>query len=94
MQQNATICNTDKHINTTINNYKGYAIAIVFIFCLQILWNFIMQLTTEQIDSFKVLYKKHFDIELENKEALDLWLVLINHVKIILSSNQKYIWKK
>ncbi len=53
-----------------------------------------MQLTTEQINSFKLLYKKHFDIELDNKEALDLWLVLINHVKVILSSNQKYRWKK
>lgn len=53
-----------------------------------------MQLTTQQIDSFKLLYKKYFDIELDNKEALDLWLVLVNHVKIILSSNQKYRWKK
>lgn len=53
-----------------------------------------MQLTTEQIDSFKVLYKKYFKIDLNSNEALDLWLALVNHTKIILLSNQKYRWKK
>lgn len=53
-----------------------------------------MQLTTNQLESFKSLYKKHFGIDLNTQEALDKWLKLVNLMKIILSTNTNEVWKR
>jgi hypothetical protein len=52
-----------------------------------------MQLTTDQLTNFKQLFKSHFDIDLKDSEALELWTILVNHVKIVFS-NPKKIWKQ
>ncbi len=46
-----------------------------------------MKLTEQQLKEFKTLYKKHFNIELTDQDALELWLILVNHIKIILDNN-------
>lgn len=52
-----------------------------------------MQLKDKQVQDFKALYKKHFNIELTDWEALDKWLNLLIHVKTILLPNLE-VWKK
>ena len=48
-----------------------------------------MQLKQEQLDSFKLLYKEKFNIELNDREALEYWLKLLNFMKVILLFNKK-----
>lgn len=48
-----------------------------------------MQLKPEQIASFKTLFKQKFNVELSEKEALEMGLKLVSLMKTILLSNQK-----
>lgn len=53
-----------------------------------------MQLKTEQVASFKELYKQKFNVELSDREALEKWLKLVNLMKIVLLPNLEIRWKK
>lgn len=53
-----------------------------------------MQLKPEQVQSFKELYRKHFNIELTEQEALEKALKLVNLMKIVLLRNLEIRWKK
>jgi len=47
-----------------------------------------MQLTEKQLNDFKELYYKQFWIELNNADALEYWLKLVNLVKIVTENNE------
>lgn len=53
-----------------------------------------MQLKQHQVKSFKSLYKQKFNVELSNEEALEMWLKLVNLMKIVLLPNLEVVWKK
>lgn len=61
-----------------------------------------MQLSQENLDEFKRLYKKHFNKDIDNATALDKGLRLIrlmevvlkNHHKIMLEEGKIYSTKK
>ncbi len=42
------------------------------------------QLTTEDLRSFKSLYKRKFDIDLDDKEALSSRISLLNLMRLVL----------
>lgn len=44
-----------------------------------------VSLTNDEIEKFKKVYKKKFDIILTDKEALDYWIALVSFMKASLS---------
>lgn len=53
-----------------------------------------MKLKPQQVASFKTLYKEKFNVELSDREALEMWLKLVNLMKIVLLPNLEIRWKK
>jgi len=52
-----------------------------------------MKLKKEDLIKFKKLYKQRFNVELSDREALDIWLKLLNLVKNILLPKLEVKWK-
>lgn len=50
-----------------------------------------VQISKEKLEEFKMLYKKHFDKEVTDQEALEKGTKLVNFMRVVLrQSSQKY----
>lgn len=49
----------------------------------------IMQLTQEQLDDYKRIYKEKYWKDMSDKEALEHWIALVNLMKLLLKDNGK-----
>ena len=48
-----------------------------------------MQLSQENLDEFKRLYKKHFNKDIDNQTALDKGIRLIRYMEVVLKEHYK-----
>ena len=53
-----------------------------------------MQLSDKQIEKFRLLYKKHFGIEIDNKEAYEQGTKLVQLMKIIYKPTKRSNFEK